>query len=210
MATVLDSVCAGNQAVSGNLPMPVGRRCPRGRARLYAVDAGLGREGALVSRLGLLIPPGLLLDAFVPRKEKWFKRGGVWSLQAKPIWPGYLLVSSADAVALNDCMLHMSSPCRLAGEVGRGYAPLDEAVESWLLSSMDASHTVRGSVACLAGGSLRVTSGPLVGREASILKYDRHKRTALVALTPAGAQGPCEMLALDVPPAPVEREGAWL
>ncbi len=210
MAVALDGVCAGNGPVPKSLPTPLGRGCAGRKARLYAVNAGLGHESALCARLARLMPADLLLDAFVPKKEKWFKRGGSWSLQAKPMWPGYLLVSTPDAVSLNDLMLHMSSPRRLAGESGRGFAPLDGAVEAWLLSCMDASHTVRGSVGHLVGGSLRVASGPLVGREGSILKFDRHKRTALVALTPMGAQGPCETLALDVPSVPAEGVPACL
>ena len=184
--------------------MPVGNRRAAGRARLYAVGAGLGHESALCARLARFMPADLLLDAFVPRKEKWFKRGGSWSLQAKPMWPGYALVSTPDPEALDGLMLRMSSPRRLAGGAGRGFAPLDGAVESWFTSCMDASH-----VAYEIDGSLRAVSGPLAGREASILKYERHKRAALVALTPAGAQGPCEALALDVPPAP-EGVSAWL
>ena len=210
MAVALDGVCAGSRAVPEVPPVPVGRGRAGGKVRFYAVGAGLGREDALCARLGRLMPPDLLLEAFVPKKEKWFKRGGAWSLQAKPMWPGYALVSTADPAALDGLMLHMSSPCRLAGEVGRGYAPLDGAVGSWLLSCMDASHVVRGSVGYLIDGSLRVVSGPLAGREPSVLRYDRHKRTALVAVTPMGAQGPCETLALDVPPAPSEGVPAWL
>ncbi len=210
MAVALEGVCAGKAAVSGNLPTPLGRGCAGRKARLYAVNAGLDRESALCARLARLMPADLLLDAFVPKKEKWFKRGGSWSLQAKPMWPGYLLVSTPDPEALDGLMLRMSSPRRLAGEVGRGFAPLDGAVESWLLACMDASHVVRGSVGYLVGGSLRVASGPLAGREPSVLRYDRHKRTALVALTPMGAQGPCETLALDVPSAPSEGVPACL
>ena len=190
--------------------MPAAGRRAAGGARLYAVGAGLGHEFALCSRLRRLMPAELLLDAFAPKKEKWFKRGGAWSLQAKPMWPGYLLVSTPDPEALDGLMLRMSSPRRLAGGAAGGFAPLDGAVGSWLLSCMDASHVVRGSVAYVVGGSLRVASGPLVGREPSILRYDRHKRTALVALTPAGASCPCEALALDVPSVPADGVPAWL
>ena len=110
----------------------------------------------------------------------------------------HLFLESGDAAALVDALRTLSFRVEPAGLEGRGVVPLDDGVRAWLEASADPTWCVRSSVAEIVGGELRVTSGPLVGQEARVLKVDRHKRTALVAMGD-GPKAPVEALAIDVP-----------
>ena len=116
----------------------------------------------------------------------------------KPMWPQYLFAESGDAIALVEALRTLSFRVEPAGLEGRGVVPLDDGVRAWLEASADSTWCVRSSVAENVGGELRVTSGPLVGQEARVLRVDRHKRTALVTMGD-GPKAPVEVLAIDVP-----------
>lgn len=179
------------------MPLPAGRRSPRGRCRWYAVHVPAGMEASTAARVKPLVPAGLLIDAFALRREVWFKRGGVWSLQAKTLYPEYFFIESCDAANLDLALQRLSFPVRLAGKLGQGWMPLADEVRDWYAAHTDASHCVRASVATLEGGTLHVTQGPLVGQEARICGYDRHKRSCAVRLS-TSPDAPTEIFALDV------------
>ena len=64
-----------------------------------AMRVRTGRETAVAEALRRTLPPSVLADAFVPRKERWLRRGGAWSLQTVPMYPGYLVAVTKDAEA---------------------------------------------------------------------------------------------------------------
>ena len=180
------------------MPLPCGRRSPRGRSRWYVLHVSQGTEAPTAEKLNRILGGTCLTRAFALRKECWMKRQGNWFLVTKPMWPQYLFAESGDAAALVDALRTLSFRVEPAGLEGRGVAPLDDGVRAWLEASADSTWCVRSSVAEIVGGELRVTSGPLVGQEARVLKVDRHKRTALVAMGD-GPKAPVEVLAIDVP-----------
>lgn len=193
----MGSVLLEREHIAG-MPVPCGKKSPRGRSRWYALHVQEGAEAATADKLNRILGPDCLRRAFALRKECWMKRQGVWRMVAKPMWPQYLFAESIDAVALAEALGKLSFRVEIAGVEGRGVAPLDDGVRAWLEQNVDSTGTVRGSVAEIVGGELRVLSGPLVGQESRVLKVDRHKRTALVAMGD-GPKAPAEVLALDVP-----------
>ena len=180
------------------MPLPCGRRSPRGRSRWYVLHVPQGAEAPTAEKLNRILGGTCLARAFALRKECWMKRRGEWFLVTKPMWPQYLFAESGDAAALVDALRTLSFRVEPAGLEGRGVVPLDDGVRAWLEASADSTWCVRSSVAEIVGGELRVTSGPLVGQEARVLRVDRHKRTALVAMGD-GPGAPVEALAIDVP-----------
>ncbi len=179
------------------LPLPAGRRSPKGRLRWYAVHVPAGMEASTAARVKPLVPAGLLSDAFSLRREVWFKRGGVWSLQAKTLYPEYFFIESGDAANLDLALRELSFPVCLAGKLGRGWMPLADEVRDWYAAHADASHCVRSSAAVIEDGALHVTRGPLMGQEQRICGIDRHKRTCGVRLG-TSPEAPTEVFALDV------------
>ena len=178
-----------------------GRRSPRGVSRWYAVRVPEGREAATAARLRAVVPAALMPDVFSITKERWFKRGGEWSLQAKPLFPGWLVAETPDPRALAAELARLSFPADLATGDGRTYLPMSKEAQAFYESHMDAGRCLRNSVGSVEGRDLRICSGPLAGREAEVLSWDRRRRFCLVAAG-EGAGAFTESMPLDIPPAP--------
>lgn len=177
-----------------------GRRSPKGVVRWYAVRVPEGREATTAAKLRALIPADLMSDAFQITKERWFKRAGSWSLQAKPLFPGWVIVATDDARALDQALRGLTLNVRLASGDGRTFIPMDKSAQAFYEGAMDAGHCLRNSVGLLGANGLRVVEGPLTGREADVSRFDRHRRFCLVN----GGGGPepfCESMPLDIPEA---------
>ena len=182
------------------LPMglPRGRRTPRGKTRWYLVHVPEGREQATCEKIRKIVPSDLLADAFVLRKERWFKRAGVWSLNLVQMYHEYFFVATGDVTALDRELSRLSFPARIASESGRGFLPLAFEAQEGFEASMDADHVLRSSMAHIVEGELRVLAGPLMGQERRVRKIDRHRRRCLVDVCDADG-GFVEQMPLDVP-----------
>ena len=191
---------ARSGARSGSLAagLPMGRRSPRGRERWYLLRMPEGRESAICVELKCLLPESVLSDAFVLRKERWMKRGGVWFLEPVNMYRGYAFAISPDAAGLVKAIAGLTLPVELVGTGVRSWAPLADEAAAWYAAAMDTSHVIRSSTAVIVGGVLRVQSGPLVGQEARISKVDRHRRRCQV-LVGDGDAAFTEQAPIDVP-----------
>lgn len=178
--------------------LPCGRRTPAGRVRWYLLRVPEGREQDVCDRLLRLIPKNILDDAFVPQKERWIKRDGMWSLSAAPMYRGYAFALSRDAAGLAKALAGLSVPAELAGTEQRAWLPLADEAAAWFVQSMDARHVIRSSTAEIRDGVLRVLDGPLAGQEARISRVDRHRRRCLVSVGDADG-GFTESMPIDVP-----------
>ena len=168
------------------------------KTRWYAAGALEGSEGSLAARLKAVLSPAVLDDAFVISRERWTRRAGAWQLNRVQMYPGYVWLASRNLSGLTQALRVLSFPVRLAGGPGiQGVAALEDEAQAWYAGAFDATHTVRASVAVLDGDGVRITQGPLVGREASIVDYNRHKRTCYVRVSQAEG-GLVECFALDV------------
>lgn len=166
--------------------LPLGRRSPRGRLRWYLVACPEGHEQDSCDRVRAIVPTDLLEDAFVPRAERWGKFAAGWSVRTVELFKGYFVVATKDATGLSRALERLTFPVRMAGAVGRGYAPIATEAQEFLSSSMDDSHVIRTSEAEIVAGKLRVYEGPLVGQERRVAKVNRHKRLASVRVCGEG------------------------
>lgn len=185
---------------SAGLPfnLPAGRRSPRGRLRWYLLRVPEGRERSTCEKLLRILPRDVLADAFALRKERWFKRAGVWRLDTVPAYKGLAFCASPDAAALGKALAPLTVPAELVGAFGRSYMPLSHEAAAWFVRAAGPDHVLRSSTAVIVGGELRVEEGPLVGQERRVSKVDRHRRRCLVRVTDADG-GFTEQVAIDVP-----------
>ena len=149
--------------------LPCGRRVPKGRVRWYLLKVREGSEASTCAKLLRAVPRDVLIDCFPLRKERWFKRAGVWELQHVTAYRGYAFAVSA----------------------------LAPDAQEWFERCMDEGHVLRSSTAVIVDGVLHVQEGPLVGQEQRIRKVDRHRRRCEVSLGWDGAF--TEQMPLDVP-----------
>lgn len=177
-------------------PFPTGRRTPRGTLRWYPVRVPEGREAASAERLRKLVPASVLDDAFAVQRERWFKRAGAWTVQIVPLYRGYVFAASRDAAGLGQALARLGLRSDAHQPDGR-LTPLADDVREWIASAMDERRVLRASEGVIEGGKLRVQTGPLAGRESSVAKIDRHRRTCTVRI--GGKSGTVEHMALNVP-----------
>lgn len=173
--------------------MPLGRCMPAGRLRWHVVRAPEGREQAACDRIARLLPDALADEAFVPRRERFMKHDGSWSLKAAPMWRGYALVSTRDPEALAKALGRAGVQAGLVGLTAEGWAPLAPEFQEWLASVMDGAHVARASVGHIDAEGLHVDFGPLAGRERSIAKVDRHRRQCWVRVCGLDVPMPLEV-----------------
>lgn len=178
--------------------LPCGRRSPKGRERWYLLHMPEGREATLCTELKKLVPQSLLSDAFVLRKERWMKRGGVWFLEPVNMYRGYAFAISPDVAGLAKAISRLTLPVELVGTETHSWAPLSDVAATWYAAATDVSHVIRSSTAVIVDGALRVQSGPLVGQESRISKIDRHRRCCQVRVGDGDAAF-IERVPLDVP-----------
>ena len=170
----------------------------RGRARWYLVRVPEGREASTCEEVRSVVAPELLDDAFVMRKERWFKRGGAWHLESAPMYRGYFVAVSRDGRALARSVLRLSFPAEVACARGLRPTPLSADAQAWLEAALDGERVLRNSTAVITNGRLHVQSGPLVGQESRVSKIDRHRRRCAVRVSDGGS-GFTELVPLDVP-----------
>ena len=162
-----------------------------GCVRWYLVHTSNGKERETCEKVRRIIPHELMKDAFVMKKEFWFKRDGVWSLQTKPMYKEYFCAAAHDAPALDRALAvaspvvgsGLTCPCRTMRRTG--------TAAYWMT-------TWCASVARIEDGVLHIEQGPLVGQEARVKWIDRHKRWRLVDVGDDDSAFR-ELLPLDVP-----------
>ena len=165
--------------------------------RWYLLKVREGSEAATCAKLLRAVPRDVLIDCFPLRKERWFKRAGVWELQRVTAYRGYAFAVTADPSGLYKALSKLSVQAELAGADGRSWMPLAPDAQEWFERCMDEGHVLRSSTAVIVDGVLHVQEGPLVGQEPRIRKVDRHRRRCEVSLGWDGAF--TEQMPLDVP-----------
>lgn len=98
--------------------LPCGRRVPKGRVRWYLLKVREGSEASTCAKLLRAVPRDVLIDCFPLRKERWFKRAGVWELQHVTAYRGYAFAVSADPAELSKAISKLSVQAELAGADG--------------------------------------------------------------------------------------------
>ena len=102
---------------------------------------------------------------------------------------------------MRECGVRCCRPSAVTdnGTVVRGwrerstFMPLTADERDWFLAFSDAAHVVRMSEGVIEGDTVKVTRGPLMGREGLIRKIDRHKRRAYLEVTMFGRTIPASV-----------------
>lgn len=123
---------------------------------------------------------------------------GVWEFRDSILFPGYIFleVEAADLEALQTDLELVTDYHRLLSTDG-GVSVLTPQETQAVQDLCGPSHYVPTSYGIIESGRLRVSRGPLRGRESSVVKIDRHKRCAYLR---AGVLGRAAVrVGLEVP-----------
>ena len=125
-------------------------------------------------------------ELFVPKTRVGVKRGGKWLPGEEVLLPGYLIAVTADPSALAHALRRVRGFARVVSQ-DNAFVPLPEESVRWLeAQTQRGSAVVEMSEGYVEGGVLHVTSGPLVGREASVVKVNHRKKVAYLELEAFG------------------------
>lgn len=154
----------------------------KGSAMWYVVHVSTGREAAACRLIEERVDPSLLDECFVPRRSVAHRVGDEWQAAEEPLFPGYLIVDTAQPRRLRAALDRLPDFARLL-DVDGEFLPLDDEEISWINAFTRRGHRVVDmSHAVVEGGVVRIVDGPLVGREAQVKRINRRKRRAVLEL----------------------------
>lgn len=159
----------------------------------YVVQVQAGREGAVCELIKRVASEGadesgprLLAECFTPRFVTRRKCRGEWRDMQKLLFPGYVIAVTGRPEELALRMREVPEFALLLS-MGETFVPLREDERVWMEElAEDGDRTVALSTAVKDGDSIRVTEGPLRGREGIIKKVNRHKCLAHLEVSIAG------------------------
>ena len=153
----------------------------------YVVQVGTGRELAMcelierackaadAERLG---DKPLINEVFSPRYRSQYKLQGEWHDEDRLLLPGYVVVVTDNPWELARVLHGVSGLTRIL-TMGEAFAPLSNDDRSWIERwTTEGDRTIPMSVAYKEGDRVVVTSGPLKGYEAMIVRIKRRQSLA--------------------------------
>lgn len=144
-------------------------------------------ENALMNQIKNNFDSSLVSDVFIPIKERMKKINGKWVKTEEKFFPGYIFVETSKPKEVAKQLRKIEGFTRLVGfgDVGKiNYVPLskkDEEMINSLLARKNKESIVKLSKIYIdEGKKVKIMDGPLLGFEGTLIKYNLHKRTALV------------------------------
>jgi len=133
---------------------------------------------------------------FVPVKETPYRNRSVVHKERKPLFPGYIFIQTGiapDLIAdrLSETLKNIERNEQIYSILHYGEDKKDMVVREeerlYWARLFDENFCITGSVGFIAGDSIRITSGALMGLESRIKRINRHKREAVVEIKMMGA-----------------------
>lgn len=146
----------------------------------YVIQVRTGTEDKIVKACELLIAKECLEECFIPRYTRVKKIRGFWIEVEEKLFPGYVFMISNDVARLFQELKRIPDLTKMLGKYENEVYPLNEDEVVFLKSFGKEEHVVDMSVGYIEGDKIRVTSGPMMGKEGLIKKVDRHKRLAFI------------------------------
>ena len=114
------------------------------------------------------------------KEASMWKSSAGWRPERRLLFPGYLFFVTDNIEALAAGLTNVPNRVRILGDEENSFMALSDAERDWFLAFIDQDRVVRMSEGVIENDQVRITKGPLMGKEARIRKVDRHKRCAFV------------------------------
>lgn len=177
----------------------------------YVIQVTRGREEAMAELIGRVVPRDVLSECFYPQYETELKVRGSWVPCVKPLFPGYLIAVTDDAVELESQLVKLPEFARVLS-MGEKPVPLaPEEVELIGGFTRPGERVIPMSRAVKDGEKVVVVGGPLLGHEGLIRDINRRKSTAYLEIDLCGRKVSTRVgLAVLAAPETVESRAARL
>lgn len=142
----------------------------------YVIQVMTGAEADCLRKL-----TELGIEAIAPTRILPELSGGVWRERERVMIPGYVFVHVT--LSLWNYYRMAQIPCALRILPGNGeFQPVPEKQMKWILGMTAGGGAWGVSTAAEIGGRIVVRSGPLVGRERAIRKWDKRRRRCTIRI----------------------------
>lgn len=149
----------------------------------YAVQVRCGKEEEIMNTCALMVKPSVLEECFVPKCKKMKKFRGRWENVVEILFKGYVFMITDDINELYNELKKVPDLTKVLGNDGTEIYPIRQEEAKFLTRFGGPQHLVEVSSGYVIGDTIKVTDGPLMGQEGSIVKVDRHKRLAYVEVS---------------------------
>ena len=147
----------------------------------YVVQVRTGTEEQIRLQCEKKISDAGMEQCFIPCYEEKKKINGMWSVQKKILFPGYLFIVSGDLTRLHRELKGVIGLTKLLG-TGDEIVPLKPEEIEFLRQFGGEDQVVEMSEGIIENDQVIVCSGPLKGMEGYIRRIDRHKRKAYLEI----------------------------
>lgn len=165
------------------------------RKRWYAIQVMAGHEDRMCNEIARVVElqqrrfderaalreskaSEIVQRVFVPKMRVGVKRDGKWLPGEEVLMPGYLIAVTRNPDLLSLALRRVDGFAKLVSQ-DNVFVPLSNESVAWM-----ERHTQSGKAAAdmsegyVEGGKLHVTSGPLMGQEALVVKVNHRKKVA--------------------------------
>ena len=151
----------------------------------YVIQTITGKEDELIAMMRVILDPALYRDCFVMRAE-WMKRlGGVWQVQIRPLFPGYVIVDTERPEELFLALKGVPRFSRLLGNGRFAFTALEAEERAFLRILAESGGTCphlarRSLVETSPDGAILCVHDLLARLRPQIERINLHKRYAIV------------------------------
>lgn len=147
----------------------------------YVIQVQPKSEYRLCTKIKDRISKDLYRDCFVPQAEYLYKKDGVFEKRIRPLFPGYIFVSTDNVKNFYDSLKKIDGFKRIL-KSGEDFTPISSEEAGFISGITDDEYNISLSAGFIIDSKITITSGPLVGNEGIIKKIDRHKRIGLIEI----------------------------
>lgn len=159
----------------------------------YVIQVVGGREETVRDLIVKYVEESTYNEVFVPRYRAIRKVGDAFKYYYPILTPGYVIVDTAVVDSFEAQLSRVPMFTRLLG-TDKGFKPLDREERAWLEEwTKYGDRVVQGSTGRIENGRLHIISGPLIGREADIVRVKRRQKRAIIRMMVMGRQKEIEL-----------------
>lgn len=169
---------------------------------MYFVIQVISRtENEMMKNIKDYVSASLIKDIFVPLRKRMKKVDSKWVEYEERCFPGYIFVETDYPKELNAELRKIEKFSLLVG-FGKGSAryfmPLSDEEEVFINRLIGKNNVIDLSKVTIEEGKVvKIIDGPLMGFEGTIIKYNLHKRVAIIEIDFAGNKSKIQ-LGIDI------------
>lgn len=123
---------------------------------------------------------------FIPLQEILFRRSGEEKKELKFLFPSYVFIESIlseqEFIKVINPLIYKIGDIISLLKYSDSEIAMKESERQMLLNLSNNNHCIEASYGIIEGDKIRISSGPLMGKESIVKKVNRHKREALIEI----------------------------